>query len=526
MGKIYFQTRAYNAEKTLARCIESVLNQTKHSEDIVYWILDNGSTDRTHEMLQDYSKKDSRIRLFYTEINNQSSDEANLFFDLPLMIGEDDCYCTIDADDEYKLDFLEKMIPFMRDNDLDIAICGNDFVDSLSGTLSSRRVMAQEMILDMPEKYSAYFPVYHQFMRPLWGKIYRGKISRKVYTEVKANPPKWVDIGYGEDTLNVFLQLKDSKRVGIYPETLYRYYVSPKSSSYVWDSRRLESDCFLNEAAEDFLNKFGSISEQNRRFLDGVYANAVSDSISVLRSARGIKAEEKLKELRTVVDYRVTSDMMKFNNPSIQRCKKNIFNTALNFGLELKNENDDFNAALSLICPNCAPFVSVSELELYAREGALQNALFNDNMTEIVDLLLRLISKGAFTKQFDLFKIVSKFSADRGLAGDISDTKFVKKYSDIYFMLWQKKYVQALDRMTEIILKEKAFDEMFLQVYLTLAAMLESVDEFVLGKVKLASYYCEHNKTEECRVVLDDFADMGVEDNDEITAIKAKLNNK
>ena len=64
MGKIYFQTCAYNAEKTLARCVDSVFNQTKHSENIEYWFLENGSTDRTREMIQEYARNDSRIKLF------------------------------------------------------------------------------------------------------------------------------------------------------------------------------------------------------------------------------------------------------------------------------------------------------------------------------------------------------------------------------------------------------------------------------------------------------------------------------
>lgn len=525
MGKIYFQTRAYNAEKTLARCINSVLGQTKYGEDIVYWILDNGSTDRTHEILQEYARNDSRIKLFYCRENNAQTDETEVFWDMPLLLQDDDCYCAVDSDDEYKLDFLEKMLPFMEKNDLDIAVCGNDFVDAASGTLSGQRVLEREVIIDTPEKFSATFPFYHQFMRTIWGKLYRGRVSRKVYLKAKEELPTWAGVGYGEDTLNVFLQLKSSTRFGIYPETFYRYYVSQKSVSYTWDSQRIDSDQILNEDAEEFLEKFGPISTQNREFLDRVYANAVSDSIHVLCSAHGMTAEEKLKELRKAVDYRVTSDMMAFDNPDVARCKRNIFNSALNFGLGLKQENENFRAALTLICPNCAPFISVGELELYAREVALQNALFNDNMTEIVNHLLRLISKGAYTKQFDLFKMVEKFSADRGLAAEISDTKFIRKYSDIFFMIWQKKYVQALDQMTEKLVKEKSFDEAFLQVYLTLAAILESVDEFVIGKVKLASYYCNQNQSDQCRAVLDDLADMGVEDNDEIKDIKTKLLN-
>ena len=42
---IYFRTFAYNAEKTLRKSVDSVLNQT-HKE-FVYYLMDNGSTDGT-----------------------------------------------------------------------------------------------------------------------------------------------------------------------------------------------------------------------------------------------------------------------------------------------------------------------------------------------------------------------------------------------------------------------------------------------------------------------------------------------
>lgn len=526
MGKIYFRTRAYNAEKTVARCVESVLNQTKYGENIEYWLLENGSTDRTREIIEEYARNDPRIRLFYNEKNNISNSQSSVFLKLPQMLKEDDFLCYIDSDDEYKLDFLEKMIPFMLENDLDIAMGGNDFIDSGSGQLIGQRVLPQTLILDTANKFAQYFSVYHQFARTVWGKIYTGKIANKVVLWNDRPEEFWKNLRNGSDTYMVFSMLRHSNRVGIFPESFYKYYISSKSGSRVWLSGRFNSNMILNEDAEDYLERFGPISEQNREFLNRVFANAVSDSLKVLCEAQGMTAEDKLRELRKAVDYRVTSDMMAWDNPDVARCRKNIFNAALRFGRELKQENKDLRAALMLICPNCTPFIAADEIELYARENGLQNALLNDNMTELVDQLLHLISKGAYTKQFDLFKIVERLSADRGAVLEITDNDFVKKHGEIYLLLWQKKYIQALDNMTERLLNKRSLGETFLQVYLTLAALLESVDEFVLGKVKLAAFYCDQNKKEECRAVLDDLAEMGVEDNDEITEIKAKLNSR
>ena len=50
----------YNAEKWLARCIESVINQTYKDLDII--LIDDGSTDKSGSLCDYYSNKDKRIR--------------------------------------------------------------------------------------------------------------------------------------------------------------------------------------------------------------------------------------------------------------------------------------------------------------------------------------------------------------------------------------------------------------------------------------------------------------------------------
>ena len=49
----------YNAEKYLAEAIESILNQTYRSFDFL--IINDGSTDSSLEIIQDYAEKDTRI---------------------------------------------------------------------------------------------------------------------------------------------------------------------------------------------------------------------------------------------------------------------------------------------------------------------------------------------------------------------------------------------------------------------------------------------------------------------------------
>ena len=53
---------AYNAADYLAQTIESVLNQTYSDFELI--LIDDGSTDRTREIIKDYQCKDARISIF------------------------------------------------------------------------------------------------------------------------------------------------------------------------------------------------------------------------------------------------------------------------------------------------------------------------------------------------------------------------------------------------------------------------------------------------------------------------------
>ena len=68
----------YNVEKYLSRCIESILSQT--FTDFELLLIDDGSTDRSGEICDEYAKKDARIRVFHKE-NSGVSAARNLGLD-------------------------------------------------------------------------------------------------------------------------------------------------------------------------------------------------------------------------------------------------------------------------------------------------------------------------------------------------------------------------------------------------------------------------------------------------------------
>ena len=65
----------YNAEKTLRRCVDSVLGQTFRAEEVLLEVLlvDDGSTDGSGSVAEEYARTDSRVKVFHREHGGLSS---------------------------------------------------------------------------------------------------------------------------------------------------------------------------------------------------------------------------------------------------------------------------------------------------------------------------------------------------------------------------------------------------------------------------------------------------------------------
>lgn len=99
-------TPVYNTEKYFAECIQSVLSQTYDNWE--YIILNNRSTDRSLEIAESYSRKDSRIRVITNEEHLTQMENCNRVFHY---ISDKSKYCkVIHADDWLFPECLRSMV--------------------------------------------------------------------------------------------------------------------------------------------------------------------------------------------------------------------------------------------------------------------------------------------------------------------------------------------------------------------------------------------------------------------------------
>jgi len=111
----------YKVEPYLARCVESIQNQTYQNLEII--LVDDGSPDRCGEICDEMAKEDARIRVVHKE-NGGLSSARNAGLDV--MTGE--YVGFVDSDDYIANDMIEKLLGLIHEHDAQIACCGMEQV--------------------------------------------------------------------------------------------------------------------------------------------------------------------------------------------------------------------------------------------------------------------------------------------------------------------------------------------------------------------------------------------------------------
>ncbi len=199
MPKISVLMPAYNAEKYIKEAIDSILAQTFSDFELI--IIDDGSTDRTAEIVNDYS--DSRIRFCPNEKNMGVA--ATLNRGLGLASGE--YIARMDADDISKAERFSKQVGYL-DAHADIAVCGTSIELFCDGTVIGTRFPSTE-----PEKLKEdlFFSC---------GIAHPSVMMRKAaILELGGYDPAF----NGMEDYELWCRVAEKNKIAVLPEILFRY---------------------------------------------------------------------------------------------------------------------------------------------------------------------------------------------------------------------------------------------------------------------------------------------------------------
>lgn len=194
---------SYNAERTIARCINSILNQTYGDFELI--IINDGSTDKTLEVITKCSNNDSRVKIC-TRANKGIAFTRQEGLDMAL--GE--YLIFVDADDWVESDFLESLFKCAVAFKSDMVICD----------MIVERYNRSEYSSQKPKSLQADV-LLGQMLYELHGSLCNKLISKSAYSQtgVRFLP----DLDCCEDQYVVMALLSNNISVTYLNRALYHY---------------------------------------------------------------------------------------------------------------------------------------------------------------------------------------------------------------------------------------------------------------------------------------------------------------
>lgn len=202
----------YNVEKYLRECMESVMHQTLKEIEII--CINDGSTDKSAAILQEYAQKDSRIKVINQEHLGVSSAR-----NMGLKNADGKYISFIDGDDAVHKEFLQKLYEALQQNKTaDFAWC--NFIEGTKQKYQTKGSPYMSAIYDNP--FNRYIRRKRPKMNALWNKLYSKHLLKGIFF------PE--DLCFGEDLVFLFQVLYRAKMATYVSDSLYFYRNRPNSA--------------------------------------------------------------------------------------------------------------------------------------------------------------------------------------------------------------------------------------------------------------------------------------------------------
>ncbi len=210
----------YNVEKYLAECVDSILGQTFQNIEII--LVDDGSSDLSGKMADDYAAKDSRIKVIHKENGGLSSAR-----NAGMKIARGDYIYFCDSDDYISLNAIGILYKIATENNLDMVLfnadsflnkddIGNKVLESIVNICNekyNRTVCTREKVKKGTELF-AELSTNNEYMAPVWLQF----VKRAYYLE---NQLRFYEGIIYEDNLYSLKALLLAQRVMFLPEKFY-----------------------------------------------------------------------------------------------------------------------------------------------------------------------------------------------------------------------------------------------------------------------------------------------------------------
>lgn len=309
MGKVSIIVPVYNTSNQLRQCLESLVNQT--IKDIEIIIINDGSTDNSEIIIQEYVKKYSNLIKYCYKENEGIAKTRNFGIDK----AQSDYILFVDSDDYISKDLIEKLMPYIN-KDIDVIkfklqrvsedgeilerVDGPVFSET-SGGEAFNKLYSEDVLLDSP-------------------CVYLIKRNLFIDNNLKFNRT------YHEDFGLIPLIIINAKRFVSTPYYLYSYVQAPNSitrnDNYNKTISRMEDILYHYDNAILEINKM-NLDKKVKENVKIFYTNAVILKLNEL------KEQDKNKYIKEIKKRKMN------RNIKVRNIKQLLKRVILTFNIKL-----------------------------------------------------------------------------------------------------------------------------------------------------------------------------------------------
>lgn len=294
----------YNVDSFLHECINSILSQTFNDFELI--LVDDGSTDNSSAICDEYAQKDSRIKVIHKKNGGVvSARKAGIQAARGIYAG------YVDGDDMISPHMYEDMMQLMKKHDCDMVMCDIEHEKKpmpfstgytstrINGGFYNRADMERHILPHM--LYSGKF--YNFGIYPvIWNKLYKREKLLKHQMLVSDS------IKIGEDAACVYPYLLEAQSMYFMEgKSLYYYRHSGTQMTAAYDSEYLNSFKTLYTFFENSNIAASPYSQQLVYYYAYMLKNTVSNE---LRSANTSSFTKKLQNIEDIIRFALSTGFL------------------------------------------------------------------------------------------------------------------------------------------------------------------------------------------------------------------------
>ena len=263
MTKLSIIIPIYNVGDYISECLDSILTQSFKDYEVI--CVNDGSTDNSLEVLNDYKKRDERIVIL-----DKANEGSGIARNCGLGIARGEYVFFVDSDDMLVSGALKLIVDAADAKQTDILIFG------AYSYYNGKKKLGGYSADKLPKKYlnkifcsKDVVNRIFKFPSTAWTKLYRRDFLIK-------NNIKFQDIRAGQDQLLFFHSMIKAKRIALLPKNLYCYRKNRQGAVTANKKKQNYSPIYVFSAIEKLLKDEGVFEEYKWIFINGYFSKATS----------------------------------------------------------------------------------------------------------------------------------------------------------------------------------------------------------------------------------------------------------